>query len=155
MIKKLFWLSGLCLLSFSAPVFAEETLLDNHLELKTERLNKAQVEEGKEKSFTAEDKLFDEEMIQKVKHAQEQQEQQKKADLDSLFLTKAAKVKELDTGHLFAESEEKQALLKKEDTISTATTPPTLFPLILGLALATVAVLVLYHGRKWRKTHGK
>ncbi|MBM7690364.1 hypothetical protein BCR24_14900 [Enterococcus ureilyticus] len=148
------FLLGISLISFSVTANAEETLLDNNLELQTDRLNKEQVDDGKTKSFVAEDRLFEAEMIQKTSDAKALEEKQKQEDMSKLFLTKATKVKELDATQLFAGTEQNQAAVKKEETVSTVSSPPALFPLILGLALVTVVTLLLYHNRKRGQTHG-
>ncbi|WP_207694348.1 hypothetical protein DOK67_0000934 [Enterococcus sp. DIV0212c] len=156
-MKKLLFLSllGISIFSFSDATNAEETLLDNNLELQTDRLNKEQVDDGKTKSFVAEDRLFETEMIQKTADAKALEEKQKQEDMSKLFLTKGAKVKELDPTQLFTASENNKAAVKREETESTVSSPPALFPLILGLALVTVVTLLLYHNRKRGQNHGR
>lgn len=155
-MKKLMFLCLLAvsILSFSTLANAEETLLDNHLELKTDRLNKEQIDDGKNGSFAVEDRLFETEMIQKTADAKILEEKQKQEDISKLFLTKAAKVKELDATQLFAGTENNKAAIKKEETVQTVSSPPALFPLILGLALVTIVTLLLYHNRKRGQNHG-
>lgn len=156
-MKKLIFLClvGIIGFSFSDTAHAEETLLDNNLELQTDRLNKEQVDDGKTKSFVAEDRLFEAEMIQKTADAKALEEKQKQEDMSNLFLTKAAKVKELDPTQLFVANGTKQAAVKREETDTTISSPPALFPLILGLALVTVVTLLLYHNRKRGQNHGR
>ncbi|MEI5990490.1 hypothetical protein A5881_001983 [Enterococcus termitis] len=156
-MKKLMFLLllGISLFSFSDTAKADETLLDNNLELKTDRLNKEQVDDGKTKSFVAEDRLFEDEMMQKTANAKALEEQQKQEDMSQLFLTKAAKVKELDATQLFVANENNHAAGKREETGTTVSSPPALFPLILGLALVTIVTLFLYHNRKRGQNHGR
>ncbi|MGX7263806.1 type VII secretion EssA family protein [Enterococcus crotali] len=156
-MKKLMFLLllGISLFSFSDTAKADETLLDNNLELKTDRLNKEQVDDGKTKSFVAEDRLFEDEMMQKTANAKALEEQQKQEDMSQLFLTKAAKVKELDATQLFVVNENNHAAGKREETGTTVSSPPALFPLILGLALVTIVTLFLYHNRKRGQNHGR
>lgn len=154
-MKKLIFLCllGISIFSFSDTAKAEETLLDNNLELQTDRLNKEQVDDGKTKSFVAEDRLFEDEMIKKTTDAKALEEKQKQEDMSKLFLTKGTKVKELDPTQLFAASEAKQAAVKKEETVPTVSSP-ALLPLVFGLALVTVVTLLLYHNRKRGQNHG-
>lgn len=146
---------GLGLLSFTETSYATETLLDNNLDLKTDRLNKDQVETGKAQSFVAEDRLFDSEMIEKVKHAKQVEDTQRQEDGAKLFLSKLPKTKENDTTQLFADSETNQAALKNEETVTAVSSPAALLPLILGVALVTIVTLVLYHSRKRGQQDGR
>lgn len=146
---------GLGLLSFTETSYATETLLDNNLDLKTDRLNKDQVETGKAQSFVAEDRLFDSEMIEKVQHAKQVEDTQRQEDGAKLFLSKLPKTKENDTTQLFADSETNQAALKNEETVTAVSSPAALLPLILGVALVTIVTLVLYHSRKRGQQDGR
>lgn len=156
-MKKLMFLCllGISIFSFSDTTHAEETLLDNNLDLQTDRLNKEQVDDGKTKSFIAEDRLFEAEMIQKTADAKALEEKQKQEDMSKLFLTKGTKVKELDATQLFLANENSKAAIKKEETVTTVSSPPALFPLVLGLALVTVVTLLLYHNRKRGQNNGR
>lgn len=146
---------GISVFSVSDTANAKETLLDNHLELKTERLNKEQVNDGKNKSFVAEDRLFEAEMSQKITNAKALETKHKQEDMSNLFLTKTVKIKELDTSPLFAGNEQNQAVIQREEIVSTVSSPPVLLPLIFGLAFVTIVTLLLYYNRKRGQNHGR
>lgn len=156
-MKKLLFLFilGIGLLSFTETSYAKETLLDNNLDLKTDRLNQDQIDNGKTQSFIAEDRLFETEMIEKVNHAKKVETKQRQEEATQFFLNKAPKVKANDNTQLFAGNEINHAAVKKEETVNTVSSPPALFPLILGLLLVTVVTLVLYHNRKRGQQNGR
>ncbi|MHC5215123.1 hypothetical protein ACYSNR_00540 [Enterococcus sp. LJL128] len=140
--------------TFSQTAAAKETLLDNELDLKTDRLNKEQGADNKTQSFIAEDRLFDAEMIERVKHAEEVQAQAKEQEKAEYFLVEAPAVKEFDTEELFADGE--TVKLAKQETAGTpAAAPPSLLPLLIGTAILTGAALFLYHSRKRGKADGR
>lgn len=143
------------LLSFVEPSYAKETLLDNNLDLKTDRLNQDQVDNGKAQSFIAEDRLFETEMMEKVENAKKRETKQRKEEEAQFFLAKIPKVKANDNEELFIGNETNHAAVKKEETVKTVSSPPALFPLILGLLLVTVVTLVLYHNRKRGQQNGR
>ncbi|OJG64923.1 type VII secretion protein EssA [Enterococcus moraviensis] len=143
------------LLSFVEPSYAKETLLDNNLDLKTDRLNQDQVDNGKAQSFIAEDRLFETEMMEKVENAKKRETKQRQEEEAQFFLAKIPKVKANDNEELFIGNETNHAAVKKEETVKTVSSPPALFPLILGLLLVTVVTLVLYHNRKRGQQNGR
>lgn len=146
---------GAGLLSFSNTSFATETLLDNNLDLKTDRLNQKQEDNKNAQSFVATDRLFEEEMIEKVAHAKQVATKQREEEEAKLFLTRLPRTKETDQTQLFAGNENSQAAIRKEETVTTVSSPMALFPLILGLVLVTVVTLVLYHSRKRGQQDGR
>ncbi|WP_086314722.1 type VII secretion protein EssA [Enterococcus sp. 7F3_DIV0205] len=156
-MKKLLFLValGIGILSFTETTYAKETLLDNNLDLKTDRLNQDQIDNGKAQSFIAEDRLFETEMIEKVTHAKKVETKQRQEEEAQFFLTKIPKVKANDHTQLFTANETNHAAVKKEETVNAVSSPPALFPLILGLLLVTVVTLVLYHNRKRGQQNGR
>lgn len=146
---------GAGLLSFSNTSFATETLLDNNLDLKTDRLNQKQEDNKNAQSFVATDRLFEEEMIGKVAHAKQVATKQREEEESKLFLNRLPRTKETDHTQLFAGNENNQAAIRKEETVTTVSSPMALFPLILGLVLVTVVTLVLYHSRKRGQQDGR
>lgn len=156
-MKKLLFLValGIGILSFTETTYAKETLLDNNLDLKTDRLNQDQIDNGKAQSFIAEDRLFETEMIEKVTHAKKVETKQRQEEEAQFFLTKIPKVKANNHTQLFTANETNHAAAKKEETVNAVSSPPALFPLILGLLLVTVVTLVLYHNRKRGQQNGR
>ncbi|MBO0470426.1 type VII secretion protein EssA [Enterococcus sp. DIV0242_7C1] len=143
------------LFSFTSTSYAKETLLDNNLDLKTDRLNQDQIDNGKAQSFIAEDRLFDSEMIDKVANAKKVEEKQRQEDEAQFFLTKVPKTKEYDHTQLFAGNDVDYAAAKKEETVEAVSSGAKLLPLVLGLLLVTVVTLVLYHSRKRGQQNGR
>lgn len=146
---------GIGFLSFTETSYAKETLLDNNLDLKTDRLNQEQVDNGKTQSFIAEDRLFETDMIEKVTTAKKVEAKQRQDEEAQFFLTKVPKVEANDNTKLFAGNDANHTAVKKEETVKAVSSPPALFPLILGLLLITVVTLVLYHNRKRGQKNGR
>ncbi|MBP1045001.1 hypothetical protein I6N96_01825 [Enterococcus sp. BWM-S5] len=135
---------------FSATASAKENLLDNELDLKTDRLNKEQGADNKTQSFIAEDRLFDTEMMEKVEHAKEVKEKKSEQEKSEYFLVEVPAVKEIDTDDLFVVGETVK-VAQQEETASAVSSPPSLWPLILGTALLTVVALFLFHSRRKKR----
>jgi type VII secretion protein EssA len=149
------FLLGIGLFSFTSISYAKETLLDNHLDLKTDRLNQEQVTTDKAQSFNAEDRLFDSEMIEKVTHAKKIEAQQRQKEQEQFFLKEVPKTKEYDHTQLFAgDDDDTHVVAKQEETVAVSS-KAKLYPLFLGLLLVTIVTLVLYYSRKRGQQNGR
>ena len=135
---------------FSDTVSAKENLIDNELDLKTDRLNKEQGAGNKTQSFIAEDRLFDTEMMEKVEQANEVKEKKREQEKSEYFLVEVPAVKEIDTDELFTDGETVK-VAQQEETASAVSSPPSLWPLIVGTALLTVVALFLFHSRRKKR----
>ncbi|MTD40441.1 hypothetical protein GIX45_17815 [Erwinia sp. CPCC 100877] len=156
-MKKLafLFLLGIGLFSFTGTGYAKETLLDNHLDLKTDRLNQDQTTTDKAQSFNVEDRLFDSEMSEKVTNAKKFEAQQRQKDQEQFFLKEIPKTKEYDYTQLFASNDATHIVAKQEETVTAVSSNAKLYPLILGLLLVTVVTLVLYYSRKRGQQNGR
>ncbi|WP_321388958.1 hypothetical protein [uncultured Enterococcus sp.] len=134
----------------SETASAKENLIDNDLDLKTDRLNKDQGAGNKTQSFIAEDRLFDVEMMEKVEHAKEVKEKKSEQEKSEYFLVEVPAVKEIDTEDLFIGGETVK-VAQQEETASAVSSPPSLWPLIVGTALLTVVALFLFHSRRKKR----
>lgn len=136
-----------CFVLVPSVAMAEETLQDNNFELKTDRLNKDQTEDGKTNSFTADDHLFEEETIQQLEKNKEEAKKQRAKEVDQLFLSDAKKVKELETTQLFTEKKSEKSVAASEETTTSVSSPIPLLPIaIIGLVI-TAITLIYYHSR--------
>jgi type VII secretion protein EssA len=150
------FLLGIGLFSFTSTSYAKETLLDNHLDLKTDRLNQDQITTDKTQSFNAEDRLFDSEMIEKVTHAKKMEAQQRQKEQEQFFLKEVPKTKEYDHTQLFAGNDDTtHVVAQQEETAVAVSSKAKLYPLILGLLLVTIVTLVLYYSRKRGQQNGR
>lgn len=147
MKKNLFiFLVAITLTGFSSSVYGNETLLDNNLELKTERLNKMQTDDGKSQNFVVDDRLFNTEQQAKLAKAEENKAQQQKVQTQELFTKKVPLLKnDLNKKQLFsAQENNKELATQREETATAVSSPPSFFPLILGALLVTGVTLILY-----------
>lgn len=143
-------LAAVSLSLFSDTVSAKENLIDNELDLKTDRLNKEQGAGSKTQSFIAEDRLFDTEMMEKVEQANEVKEKKREQEKSEYFLVEVPAVKEIDTDELFTDGETVK-VAQQEETASAVSSPPSLWPLIAATALLTIVALFLFHSRRKKR----
>lgn len=152
------FLVAIALTGFSSLAYGNETLLDNNLELKTERLNKTQSDDGKSKNFTVDDRLFNTEQQEKLAKAEEIKAQQQEQQQQELFTKKVPLLKnELETKQLFtAQGNNNELATQREETADAVSSPPSFLPLILGALFVTGVTLVLYtyNSRKRGQQHG-
>lgn len=158
MKKGLFiFLIAIGLTSFSSSVYGNETLLDNNLDLKTDRLNKVQTDDGKSKNFIVDDRLFNTEQQEKLAKAQEIEEKQRQEKTQELFIQKVPLMSnKLETKQLFSAQENNNELAtQREETAEVVSSPPSFLPLILGALLLTGVTLFLYmnNNRKRGQQH--
>lgn len=151
-------LVAIALTGFSSPAYGNETLLDNNLELKTERLNKTQTDDGKPKNFTVDDQLFNTQQQEKLAQAEKIKAQQQAQQTQELFTKKVPLLKnELETEQLFtAQGNNDDLATQREETAEAVSSPPSFLPLILGALLVTGVTLILYtyNSRKRGQQHG-
>ncbi len=158
-MKKILLLIGLGASLLLVPLHssAEETLMDNQLDLKTDRLNKEQTGDGQSQKITIDDRLFNTEQQTKLKDAEKVQKQQQNQKNNQLFLNEAPKTKEFDTKVLFTATEKTgDAATQKEEATSSDTSKSnhSLLPLILVAVGFTIVMVVFYQTRKRGQKNG-
>jgi type VII secretion protein EssA len=159
-MKKLLILAGLGALFLSAPIqaAAEETLLDNELDLKTDRLNQEQTGENKAQSVTIDENLFNTEQMEKLKKGEAKQEKQRKKEIDQLFLGETLTAEEFDLENLFLTTTENQEAVGQNETAADSADTykvPSLLPLLLIAAAITLFVVFFYYGKKRGQENGR
>lgn len=151
-----FLITCLGLTCFSLVSHAEESLLDNNLDLKTDRLNNKQKGSGAAESFSLDEHLFNEEETAKLAEAEKLQEAKQEKEQAELFTKEVPKLQDnLDTDLLFVTNENSEVSMKREETVKPVSSPPSFLPLIIVLLIGTIGVLFWnYYLRKRGIEHG-
>lgn len=131
---------------------ANEPLLDNHLDLKTDRLNKEQSGAKSGQQTTVDERLFNSEEIEKLKKAQARQENLQKQESEQLFINKSLTAKEVDTETLFMPDAKAVETVAAQNDVATTVNEiqntSVLMPLLVMAAALTLFSIVFYHWKK-------